>query len=181
MNQSKIKNAKNAKTCAPDFSEKDAARVIIADFENFHLFEEKSTKRGFHSRIHALIVLLSPTLTSLSKNSRIGTTRFKGYKSEAVLIAERKGKPLPKSKVILDHSVPIKCIYDELEELYAKRRLTVRRVEKLLRRMVVCALITREEDEILTKAGLRSKMPEGWPDDVFARYKECGIRIGKQG
>ncbi len=84
---------------------------------------------------------------------------------------------MTKSEVILDHSVPVKCIYDELEYLYAKRLLTVGRVEKLLRRMVVCALITREEDAMLSKAGLRSSMPDGWPDDVFARYRECGIKV----
>jgi len=169
-----------AKMCAPDFTAKDAARVIVADFETFRLFRDKSAKRGFHSRIHALIVLLSPTRSCLSVDPEIGTTCFEGYKSEMVRNAERRGKPLTKSEVILDHSVPVKCIYDELEDLYAKRLLTVGRVEKLLRRMVVCALITREEDAMLSKAGLRSSMPEGWPDDVFARYRECGIQIAKQ-
>ncbi len=165
------------KQCAPGFTAWDAANVIVNDFKLFPLFVKKGAWRGFHSRIHAMVVMLSPSRTCLSNDRTIGTKRFKGFKSASVFMAENCGNPLPKSEVVLDHSVPIKCIYRELEDLYDSGRLTVHRVAKLLRKMVVCALITKEEDRRLSEEGLKSEMPEGWPDDTFARYSHCGIRI----
>ncbi len=165
------------KQCAPGFTAWDAANVIVNDFKLFPLFVKKGAWRGFHSRIHAMVVMLSPSRTCLSDDETIGTKRFEGFKSEAVLAAEKRGGPLTKSEVVLDHSVPIKCIYRELEELYDRGKLTVRRVAKLLRKMVVCALITKDEDRRLSEEGLKSEMPDGWPDDPFARYSHCGIRI----
>ena len=169
-----------AKTCAPLFTKRDAARVIVRDFELFPLFVKRAAKAGFHGRIHALIVLLSPTRASLSEKRAIGTKPFKGFKSKAVLDAESIGKPLRKSEVVLDHAVPVKCIYQQLEDLHERGKLTVSRVERLLRKAVVCALISKEEDRLLSEEGLKSQMPRGWPDDVFARYEECGIEVPRR-
>ena len=40
-------------------------------------------------------------------------------------------------------------------------------------------LLNSDDDEKLNKAGLRSKMPEGWKfgDDPFARYVKGGIDL----
>jgi len=52
--------------------------------------------------------------------------------------------------------------------------------EALLKRYYVICAITKGEDKLLTAAGLRSKMPDGWDelnDSIYARYEVAGILI----
>ena len=53
-------------------------------------------------------------------------------------------------------------------------------IVKLIEEKLFCALITKEEDALLSKAGLRNKMPEGWSfetGDMLARYRVVGIKM----
>jgi hypothetical protein len=48
----------------------------------------------------------------------------------------------------------------------------------VLNRYFFICVISRREDELLTAAGLRSQMPEGWDEEfgsIFARYEAVGI------
>lgn len=51
---------------------------------------------------------------------------------------------------------------------------------KFLKEFGGAIVITRQEDKLLNKKGLRQKMPKGFSwTDRHARYKVCGIKISK--
>lgn len=71
-------------------------------------------------------------------------------------------------------------VYRYLEALHRQGKLTEAFVAKLIKEKLFCALITKEEDALLSKAGLRNKMPEGWSfetGDMSARYRVVGIKM----
>lgn len=80
----------------------------------------------------------------------------------------------------IEHMIPTEVVYCYLEALYRQGKLTGAFVAKLIKEKLFCALITREEDALLSKAGLRKKMPEGWSfetGDMLARYRVVGIKM----
>lgn len=80
----------------------------------------------------------------------------------------------------IEHMIPTKVVYDWLKRKYDAGELTVDYVEKTIRERLFCALITEEEDERLSDAGLQRKMPGGWDfdnGDIAQRYIAVGITM----
>ena len=80
----------------------------------------------------------------------------------------------------IEHMIPTEVVYCYLEALHRQGKLTEGFVAKLIKEKLFCALITKEEDALLSKAGLRNKMPEGWSfetGDMLARYRVVGIKM----
>lgn len=81
--------------------------------------------------------------------------------------------------IIYDHAIPFKYLERGLIELDP---VTPEAVAETLGRFGVTALITKEEDALLTASGYRHKMPEGWNGaDPLARYKAVGIELVTNG
>lgn len=82
--------------------------------------------------------------------------------------------------VRIEHMIPTEVVYRYLEALHGQGKLTEAFVAKLIKEKLFCALITKEEDALLSKAGLRNKMPAGWSfetGDMLARYRVVGIKM----
>lgn len=83
-----------------------------------------------------------------------------------------------------EHVVPLKLVTHRL--LSEPRPDNTDQLEKVLEKNVFYATITKKEDNILTKMGLRQQMPAGYynPNDElfrnpFARYLQAGISLTK--
>lgn len=76
---------------------------------------------------------------------------------------------------------PLKELYrQDKKKFYEQKRQKEAYIVKLIKEKLFCALITKEEDALLSKAGLRNKMPEGWSfetGDMLARYRVVGIKM----
>jgi hypothetical protein len=92
------------------------------------------------------------------------------WRSRASLapIADRNGH-------VYDHAIPFTLVHRELLEV---SDLSPEAIRPILEARVAAALITRREDEELTRIGLRSKMPSNWDGvNVLARYEAAGIEV----
>lgn len=81
-----------------------------------------------------------------------------------------------------EHIIPSGLIHDRCLELAKEGKMNRENALNLLRSIYI-ALVTVEEDEALTKAGLRDKLPEGY-DPTFSdlglcRYEKAGIILHK--
>jgi hypothetical protein len=86
-------------------------------------------------------------------------------------------KGLKRKDVIHEHVVPHSIVMNKLLTL---KSLTSENIMSVIKKYYVICVITKREDRLLTAAGLRSKMPEGWDEEtssVFARYEAVGISI----
>ena len=76
-------------------------------------------------------------------------------------------------EIIYDHAIPFSY---ELKALMELTEVTAETVRPILEKYEVCAIITADEDAMLTAAGLQSKMPSDWDKvDQLARYKAIEI------
>ena len=76
--------------------------------------------------------------------------------------------------IVYDHAIPINIIIEML--MQSDKKLET--IENILNNYVISVLITDDEDRLLSKSGLRSKLPadcglDGWR----ARYESVGIEI----
>jgi len=81
--------------------------------------------------------------------------------------------------VIKEHVVPLRVIETMLLELVDTGNLTCESIAAVLDQFVVFATITKTEDQVLVRQGLKDSMPEDWhpqTGSVFARYDKVGIR-----
>ena len=77
--------------------------------------------------------------------------------------------------LIYDHAFPFRYLQEALLGLDPVSSETVAEV---LSRYGVIALITREEDDLLSASGYRQRMPADWNGvDPLARYKAVGIEL----
>jgi len=83
------------------------------------------------------------------------------------------GKQGGRNPFIYEHVVPASVIR---EQLIANRR-NHEKIKEILSNTGQVAVILREEDKKLRKAGLAFKMPEDWSfgDDLLARYDTVGV------
>lgn len=72
-----------------------------------------------------------------------------------------------------DHVVPLKTFYQILVD---RKVETTEDFMKYAEKYLHLVYITKDEDDRLTKAGLRDKMPSNW-SDPFDRYATVGIRV----
>jgi hypothetical protein len=80
--------------------------------------------------------------------------------------------------LVYDHAVPFRYILEQLLDLEQVNTATVRAC--LIQNIVTCT-ITKEENDLLNKAGLAHNMPINWDGkDKLSRYKAVGIEVYKQ-
>lgn len=87
----------------------------------------------------------------------------------------------PDKELVHEHSVP-KCVLGEkLDEMYENKQTSEEEIFSLIDKFCHAVVVTKEEDALLNKAGLRSKMPTTFGfndgDDLFCRYHLAGIKI----
>ena len=91
-----------------------------------------------------------------------------------------------KGELIHEHAVPRAIVIGMLRQLAERHRgkVTTPMVRRILGNFLHGVVITREEDQRLSKAGWRGKMPRefGDPDsgsymNPFLRYQRCGISL----
>lgn len=78
-----------------------------------------------------------------------------------------------------EHAVPKKLL---LEHLLTLSTTSVSSVHEILTRFCFAVIVTKEEDELLSKKGFRSRMPSGWnfstqDCDPLARYAAIGLAV----
>lgn len=101
----------------------------------------------------------------------------KGDKYDHARYASLKSKGVKKGgrRLVYDHAIPFRLVQ---EALLALEIVSESSVKKILEDMLHACVLTREEDQQLTKCGLRSKMPLDWDEqDVLARYKAAEIDV----
>lgn len=80
-----------------------------------------------------------------------------------------------------EHAVPRKELNDQLDLMYKSKRLNQNNIFEFIDKFAFAVIVSSDEDIMLNKAGLRSKMPAGFSfdhsGDVFLRYKIAGIEI----
>ena len=78
------------------------------------------------------------------------------------------------TRLIKEHSVPVAVIYDILRR---EANPSSKMVKNILLKYYRLGVLTKIEDEKLSRRGFKSSMPPNWSldDDVFARYNEAGI------
>lgn len=82
-----------------------------------------------------------------------------------------------KKDVIRDHIVP-HCFI--LNKLLSIKDVTNQSIKDVVNKYYRIGVITVEEDELLTKNGLKDEMPQNWDElngDVYARYTAVGINL----
>ncbi len=101
--------------------------------------------------------------------SRLGSkAKSAKYRSQAAV-----GLKWGRREIIYDHAIPFSY---ELKALMELTEVTAETVRPILEKYEVCAIITADEDAMLTAAGLQSKMPSDWDKvDQLARYKAIEI------
>lgn len=77
-------------------------------------------------------------------------------------------------RIIKEHSLQVSVIY---ELLFEEKFLHEEEIENFLINYYKFGVITKEEDDKLTKNKLKYKMPLGWNKhkSIFDRYKEVNI------
>lgn len=77
-------------------------------------------------------------------------------------------------KLSHEHVVPAMTVVDILFSIDPTSPTL--RYESQIRKFSVVAIITRDEENVLSKAGLARKMPDDWDGrDVWARYRKTGL------
>ena len=78
-------------------------------------------------------------------------------------------------RIVHEHIIPRNIIRDILLN---SQSLIASEIESLLKLYCVGAIITKPQDDKLTKAKLRASMPNQWqPGDIWARYRICELKI----
>jgi len=82
------------------------------------------------------------------------------------------------SDIRLEHPVPVEFYFQWLES--DKKRLTDAFIRDFIENRCMIALITTDQDDILTDEGFKSAMPDGWDvehGDLLLRYRKVGITM----
>lgn len=79
-------------------------------------------------------------------------------------------------RLVKDHAVPVSVLRDQM---MSEPPATLEAAREFMIRNYRIGIMTVGEDDALTAAGLRSRMPSGWKpgDSPFARYDAAGICI----
>lgn len=81
---------------------------------------------------------------------------------------------LPNNQLVHEHIVPKKILIDSIMNYVEK---SPEAIYKYLDRFCIGAVVTKEEDNLLSENGLKSSMPDPWDGDPWARYKHVGIIV----
>lgn len=128
-------------------------------------FLNKNNRERWFNGLHA---------DKLSDEERNALLQMHFISKDALLAIKKQSK----TKLIKDHSIPIKKISEIL--LQQKGNPLEKNIEQLLLKFYSLGVITFAEDLKLNQIKLKSKMPEDWDGDaVFARYDKAGIKKAK--
>lgn len=132
-----------------------------------HLSMFKETKEG----LRIFKELLSTMLWKFSEadGAKHGNKR---WTSDAI---ECFAKDMLTKNLIHEHTIPRRVL---IEELMSLKSTSPSLIHDFLSRYCFATVVTKDEDELLRKAGLNSKMPIGWTfsnGDVMARYVEAHL------
>ncbi|MBI2151907.1 hypothetical protein HYU21_04235 [Candidatus Woesearchaeota archaeon] len=83
-----------------------------------------------------------------------------------------------KKELVFEHVVPKRLyIQEECENKAKNNELTETFICDLLSKYWIICTITREENDLLNKSGLKDKMPFNWDkENVFARYDTISLK-----
>ena len=77
--------------------------------------------------------------------------------------------------LVADHAMPLSLLW---KSIYSEKIFEVDKLVEIVGQYSVMVLLTKDEDDLLRKAGLAKKMPEGWSrGKLLARYEMVGIRL----
>jgi hypothetical protein len=81
----------------------------------------------------------------------------------------------PSCHLVIEHTEPLSLVMDDLLLLDHPEPVDI--ADLLHQRLSLAVVMTPEEHRLLTEAGLRQRMPEGWRpgDDPMARYRAAGL------
>ena len=106
-----------------------------------------------------------------------GSIKTEHYRCYAMSKKDKKTFPL----TTIEHPVPNNMLCNYLIECRAKNKLSKNKVKNILSSQPTVAIVTLDEDKLLTSAGLRDRMPDKEYDllsgDPWSRYKEVGIHV----
>ena len=160
-------------------------QVIISIFKNDLLskkFEKHDEYRGQKIIKNSAIrygILNYVAKYSLANDKYYITDKCLNYLNNLYLINEKgllRGKKGSKYKFTFEHPVPSNIIADLLYENYDNEN----RLKDILKETDIVTILTYEEDAILNKTKLTSKMPPNWQifkNSSFERYVSAGIEI----
>ena len=139
-----------------------------------HIKLELDNKRTRHFR-HFVDQYVAYNVGAVSKGGNPKTNSIPGYRTD-------NSRYLDKRDLIKEHIVPLKVITDKLVELPVPVELGD--IQVVIEQFVKFAYVTREDDAKLRSKGLNNHMPQSFYNesshlyqDVFARYKTCGINL----
>lgn len=89
---------------------------------------------------------------------------------------------MPKQAFVCEHIIPIECVYKHCVKLFKECRLTKHFIRSVLLENLHIAIITKDEDILLSKSGYKNKMPDGFNLDTatdfgLCRYDAVGIKM----
>lgn len=79
-----------------------------------------------------------------------------------------------RARLVIEHAQPMRLL---LRQILESPRLEVDAVSSQLWTGLACVILTPEEDQLITRAGLATRMPEGWQEggDLWARHRAAGL------
>ncbi|PHR54378.1 MAG: hypothetical protein COA44_13250 [Arcobacter sp.] len=116
----------------------------------------------------------------VTKNNKASWSEIVGNEFTSAAARKVLDDPNRSNKELIDkeHVVPLKV----LEEMLLKiNNPTTKIIDDFLSQWLLFATITKEEDNLLTKNGLKSAMPQGFneSDSKFSRYDFINLTVKK--
>ena len=158
-------------------------QVIISIFKNdllskkFEKYDEYRGQKIINNSAIRYGILNYVAKYSLANDKYYITDKCLNYLTKLDLINEKgllRGKKGSKYKFTFEHPVPSNIIADLLYENYDNET----RLKDILKETDIVTILTYEEDAILNKTKLTSKMPPNWQifqNSSFERYVYAGI------
>ena len=86
---------------------------------------------------------------------------------------------IDRNKYSWEHIVPAKVLIDEVKSLYASKKFTQKTLSSIIEKYGAVCIVSKSENDTLTKNKLRSKMPTSWKfgDPELCRYNSVGISL----
>ena len=156
---------------------RETIKILVHEFLHFRLNLQKSTSYNsfYDTYLGELLGTLFWKFTEAS-GKIIGCQYWSSEAIkmlESIYSAEKPNKSLLGSKLRHEHLTPRKVM---CQYLFSLSSPTLEDVSLYLDKHCIGVIITREEDAMLTKCGLRSKVPEN-SIDPWDRYKHNDLNI----
>ena len=160
-------------------------QVIISIFKNefltkkFKIHDEYRGQKIIENSAIRYGILNYVAKYSLANDEYFISEKCFEYLTKQNLISDKgllRGKKGTKYRFTFEHPVPSNIIAD----LLLKNCTDEVKLKNILKETDIVTVLTYDEDEILNKSKLTSKMPSGWQifqNNIFERYTYAGINI----